>query len=178
MRGKHPIESFMKKRMDMTQALPPLSTKEFSPPKYFNQRGGNKKMNDLNNYVQNLDMRLYLDSFNQGGGNQPSNMPLSMDQYLVDDPQLQAYYHSDRKALKPLKELNTVRGRDLNKRDFKILQTSLNNNSSIADESSRGNTPLNRTQELKFNQQPSPDKIMIKEEFRAPFPATRDKKGS
>ena len=32
-------------------------------------------MSDLNNYVKNLDMRLYLEAYNQG---QP-NMPLTMD---------------------------------------------------------------------------------------------------
>ena len=38
-RGKHPIESFMKKRMDMTQALPPLmmSPKEQSPAGNYKQ---------------------------------------------------------------------------------------------------------------------------------------------
>jgi hypothetical protein len=71
-RGKHPIETFMKKRIDMTQALPPLlSPKELSPLKNYHRH---QQMSDLNNYVKNLDMRLYLEAYNQGKPNMPLNM--------------------------------------------------------------------------------------------------------
>ena len=102
-------------------------------------------MSDLNNYVKNLDMRLYLEAYNQG---QP-NMPLTMDQFLVDDPLLAAYYNENtRRNPSELKKPHTYRGRAdlLLKKDNKVLQQSLNNNSSVADDSVRGGSPLNKTQ--------------------------------
>jgi hypothetical protein len=93
----------------------------------------------------------------------------------VDDPLLAAYYNeNNRRNPSELKKPHTNRGRAdlLLKKDNKILQQSLNNNSSIADDSVRGNSPLNKTQpEFKFkgSKQNSPEtKIMIKEEIFRP----------
>ena len=69
----------------------------------------------------------------------------------MDDPLLAAYYNENtRRNPNPSEQkkphTNRARADILLKKDYKLLQQSLNNNSSVADDSVRGNSPLNKTQ--------------------------------